>query len=273
MSLTSEPRFWRDPRMPWAELRQVEDGRRVCYAPHSHTQWSMGAITGGCSTFLYRNQTHRIQPGDLVLINPDQVHACNPVQDQPWSYFMLYVDTGWLTRLRYEAGLLTSEHWQDLTPGVLSDPVWHRRYCLMAHCLMDADRDLLEKQEALVTFLSDLMVHLAETAPEPETGVPETLKAVAGYLNQNATSDISLDELCDRSGYSPGYLIRAFRQHFHLTPHAYLVNRRIQLGQVQLKQGQSIAHAALEAGFADQPHFQRTFKRLTASTPNQYRKV
>nr|WP_245904493.1 helix-turn-helix transcriptional regulator [Halomonas lactosivorans] len=65
--------------------------------------------------------------------------------------------------------------------------------------------------------------------------------------------------------------MRAFKQHFGFTPHAYLINRRIQLGQRDLKRGTPIAEAALNAGFADQPHFQRTFKRLVAATPNQYR--
>ncbi|MGO1888564.1 MAG: helix-turn-helix domain-containing protein, partial [Halomonas sp.] len=49
------------------------------------------------------------------------------------------------------------------------------------------------------------------------------------------------------------------------------INQRIQLGQQVLKQGHPIVEAALNAGFNDQPHFQRTFKRLVAATPNQYR--
>ncbi|MFG1491892.1 helix-turn-helix domain-containing protein, partial [Oceanospirillum sp. HFRX-1_2] len=37
------------------------------------------------------------------------------------------------------------------------------------------------------------------------------------------------------------------------------------------KQGQPIVEAALSAGFADQPHFQRVFKKVLQATPNQYR--
>lgn len=47
MTLPDKPLFWRDTRMPHVELRKVEDGRKVCYAPHSHAQWSLGAITAG----------------------------------------------------------------------------------------------------------------------------------------------------------------------------------------------------------------------------------
>ena len=51
-----------------------------------------------------------------------------------------------------------------------------------------------------------------------------------------------------------------------MTPHAYLLNRRIQRSQHWLRQGVT-AEVALAAGFADQAHFQRTFKRQLAATP------
>ncbi|MNY72070.1 Virulence regulon transcriptional activator VirF [compost metagenome] len=70
---------------------------------------------------------------------------------------------------------------------------------------------------------------------------------------------------------SPSYLIRAFKQHYGMTPHAFLVNRRIQFAQDRLRSGQLIADVALEAGFADQAHFQRAFKQHLAATPGQYR--
>lgn len=268
----NKPLFWRDARMPHVELRKVDDGRMVCYAPHSHRQWSLGAITAGESTFVYRHEHHRVGAGTLVLMNPDWVHACNPVDDQPWAYLMLYVDTPWLTRLRHEGGLLDAPRWQDIATAVITDPAWYQGYRRLADCLLDSQRDLLEKQTAVVEYLLALMAKLAGEPARPRPVAPARLRELAAYLDEHAAQDVSLDELCDRSGYSPGHLIRAFKQHFGLTPHAYRVNRRVQLGQRELKQGKPISEAALNAGFTDQPHFQRTFKRLVAATPNQYRR-
>lgn len=267
----NKPIFWRDARLPHVELRKVSDGRDVCYAPHSHTQWSIGAITGGESSYQYREDLFHVRAGDLVLMNPEWVHSCNPIDNQPWAYLMLYVDTGWLTDLRFRAGLLPAPYWQDIATATLSEPVWYRRYCRMAECLMDAQRDLLDKQTEVVEFLSDLMHELARQPVVQQPKAPDTLTELARYLDNHMAEDISLDTLCEISGYSAGHLIRAFRQYFGLTPHAYLLNRRIQLGRLELASGTPIAEAALNAGFADQPHFQRTFKRLMAATPNQYR--
>lgn len=265
------PGFWRNPAMPYVELRQVPDGRRVCYALHSHTQWSLGAVTAGQSTFLYRHRRYPVQAGSLVLVNPDWPHACNPVEDQPWAYRMLYVDTAWLTRLRYGAGLLPQPRWQDIGTAVVTDPELYQGYCAMTDCLLDADRDLLEKQSHLVEYLSTLLQRVSRQPARPEPSAPDTLRQVAAWLDAHCTEEVSLDDLCRLSGYSPGHLIRAFRQHYAITPHAYLVNRRIQFAQKVLKDGASIVEAALAAGFADQAHFQRVFKRLLAATPGQYR--
>lgn len=272
-NIEDRPLFWRDGRIPHVELRKVWDGRKVCYAPHSHTQWSIGAITGGKSTFQYRNDRFRVHAGDLVLMNPEWVHACNPIDNQPWAYLMMYVDADWLTDLRFREGLLEEPVWKDISTATLSEPIWYERYCRMAECLLDPRRDLLEKQTEVVEFMSDLMQNLAQQPLAPEFQAPDTLTALARYLDYHAADDVSLEKLCELSGYSPGHLIRAFKQYFGLTPHAYLVNRRIQLGRMDLKNGTPIAEAALNAGFADQPHFQRVFKRLMAATPNQYRQL
>lgn len=257
--------------MPHVELRKVADGRRVCYAPHSHTQWSIGAIVKGQSTFQYRSQHYRTHAGDIVLMNPGWVHACNPIDNQPWAYLMLYVDIHWLTDFLHGANLLREPRWQDISTATISEPYWYERYCRMANCLLSPQRDLLDKQTEVVEFLSELMPRLVKQPPIQAPGEPQTLKMLAHYLDDHAAENLSLDKLCKISGYSAGHLVRAFREYSGLTPHAYLVNRRVQLGRLDLANGMPIADAALNAGFADQSHFQRTFKRLMSATPKQYR--
>ncbi|UXZ55942.1 AraC family transcriptional regulator [Halomonas sp. 7T] len=265
------PIFWRDEHMPHVELRKIMDARQVCYAPHSHAHWSLGAVTAGVSTFLYRDASHQISAGDLVMMNPHWVHACNPVADQPWAYLMLYVDSCWLSELRYQLGLLPSLEWQDIATAVIRQPILYTQFCEMADCLLDEQGTIDLKQQTLTTYLTTLMIELAEEPPLAQPPTPKLLAQVAHYLREHCARDISLDDLSQQTGYSAGHLIRSFKQHYGLTPHAYLINQRIQLGQAALRQGQPIVEAALTAGFNDQPHFQRTFKRLVAATPNQYR--
>ena len=66
-------------------------------------------------------------------------------------------------------------------------------------------------------------------------------------------------------------LIRAFRTATGLTPHAYLINAKVNRGRQLLNQGQALAQVAYQLGFADQSHFQRVFKAHVGVTPGQYR--
>jgi methylphosphotriester-DNA--protein-cysteine methyltransferase len=91
----------------------------------------------------------------------------------------------------------------------------------MAECLQIPDRELLEKQTVVVEYLTSLMCELEGHTAELPQKAPENLQALAAYLKANVTMVVSLDTLCRRSGYSPGHLIRSFKHHFGLTPHAY----------------------------------------------------
>ncbi|HKT94759.1 MAG TPA: AraC family transcriptional regulator, partial [Paraburkholderia sp.] len=93
----------------------------------------------------------------------------------------------------------------------------------------------------------------------------------AEFIDGNYTRTLKLEEICAAADLSPSYLIRAFREQYGMTPHAYVVNRRIEFSRAQLRRGHAIADVAAEAGFADQAHLQRAFRQFVAATPGQYR--
>ncbi|WP_419812873.1 AraC family transcriptional regulator [Bacterioplanoides sp.] len=267
--------FWRHNGLPYAELRRVNDGRKVNYAPHSHPQWSIGAITEGRCTFQYRQDHYPISSGDLVMMNPQWVHSCNPVEDHPWAYWMMYIDTHWLMQLLQDAGLSADNVWQPINRAVIPPQDhttnWYQDYCEMAAVFSDNTSPLLAKQSLLIDFLLSLMGWLRNTTTQIVLP-PRALEAVAQRLTDNLSETPTLAELQAIADCSEGHLIRSFKSHYGLTPHAYLINQRIQYSQQLLKQGQGIADIAQQLAFSDQAHFQRAFKKLTATTPGQYLK-
>ena len=91
------------------------------------------------------------------------------------------------------------------------------------------------------------------------------------YLVDNFSTDIGLEELARVAGLSRAHLIRAFRREFHITPHAFLTDKRVREARRLLRAGMPPAEVAFECGFADQAHFTRHFKARTGLTPGQYR--
>ncbi|OLL33672.1 AraC family transcriptional regulator [Burkholderia sp. SRS-W-2-2016] len=268
----SAPRFWRSDALPFIEARSIEDGRKVCYAKHSHETFSIGAVTGGHSVYLNRHAREWIGAGAVVMMNPDDVHACNPVAGERWSYRMLHVDVAWFTKLQHELGFNENHAFRAFSQIMTLDAALFDGLNRLCAILADDRADTLRKESAAVTFFSDAQQKLNPARELPEHDASAQLARAAEFIAENCTRALKLDDVCKAADLSASHLIRAFKQRYGMTPHAYLINRRIQYSRAQLRRGRLIADVALDAGFADQAHLQRTFKRLVAATPGQYRR-
>ena len=258
--------FWHDPALPFIEARAVQDGRHVCYDKHSHAHFSIGAITGGHSHYLNQRSLQEVGPGSLVLMNPEEVHACNPIADQPWSYLMFYLDTDWLRSQQEEAGLGSEFRPFDMTAS--RDPLLYQGLQHLHHQLVQAP-DPLAREVACHLFSRQLLARL--TPAKWDDRPPQHLQRAAELMQDDSASPLSLSQLSAVAGLTPSHFVRAFSQHYGMTPHAYLLDRRIRHARTLLRQGQPLVEVALASGFADQAHFQRQFKRRVAATPGQYR--
>lgn len=264
------PRFWRDAALPFIEARAIADGRKVCYSRHAHDHFSIGAITAGCSTYLHEQSTFKVESGTVVLMNPGDVHACNPIDNQAWSYVMLYVDTQWLTDLQQRIGFDETPDFQGFATTHSRDIELFRALLELYRLLVDERIDTRRKQSAAEAFFTDLQQRL-NPAGRPDRGSHPGLMRAAQFIHDHCTEALKLEDICAAAQLSPSYLSRAFKRHYGMTPHAFLVNRRIQFARRQLREGRLIADVALNSGFADQAHFQRAFKQHLAATPGQYR--
>lgn len=281
---TPAPAFWRDPSLPFFEARSIHDGRRIRYGAHSHETFSIGAVTGGRSLYVNGRMRASVGAGAVVLMNPEEVHACNPLDDAPWSYRMLYVDVGWLSALQHELGFDHHRDFHAFSTRVSDDALLHRALERFHALLMDEGTDVMRKEEAAIDFFSAVHRRLLPASEQPSSGSlggnpapsqwPEyRLRRAAEYIDANFARPLRLGDICAAAQLSESHLIRAFKRHYGLTPHAYLVNRRVQYSRSQLKRGRAISDVALEAGFADQAHLQRVFKRMVAATPAQYQRM
>lgn len=268
---STTPTFWREAALPYIEARCVEDGRKVCYAKHAHDTFSIGAINGGRSTYLNGTNRQHIGTGSLVVINPEDVHACNPIDDEPWSYLMFYVDVPWLTDLQREFGARQGQGFSRFSATMTTRPDLHTGLNRLYGILTDEHADILQKESAARIFFGEVQLALGGTVAEPVQASNPKLARAAEFIRANLTRAVKLDEICAAADLSSSYLIRSFKQRYGMTPHAYLVNCRIEYSRSELKRGRAIADVAAEAGFADQAHLQRAFRQFTATTPRQYR--
>jgi AraC-like DNA-binding protein len=265
----TQPRIWRDTALSHVEARSVEDGRELSYGKHFHEDFSIGIVAGGQSLYLNGREKETIGAGTVVVMNPGDAHSCNPTRAAPWAYRMLYLNTGWLGSIQQELGASRNQDFQPFSTTSTRRPALYAAINRL-YDVLTSSASPLEKEGACVGLAIQLQRTLARVDPSLRTLHPRLARAV-DFIRANYRRAIRLDEICRASHLSASYLVRAFRQRFGMTPHAYLTNCRIEYCRAQLRVGRPIAEIAMAAGFSDQAHLQRTFKKLVAVTPGQFR--
>jgi AraC-like DNA-binding protein len=94
---------------------------------------------------------------------------------------------------------------------------------------------------------------------------------VREYLYEDPVASITLDQLARMAGLSKYHFLRVFASAFGLSPHALQMRLRLELARRFIDEGRSLVFVAYDAGFADQSHLTRRFKRCFGVTPGEYR--
>ncbi len=97
------------------------------------------------------------------------------------------------------------------------------------------------------------------------------LQQVKEYINEHLDRQLKLIELAAIAQMSPYYFLRLFKQSMGVTPHQYILQRRIEKAKFLLQHSElSIALIAVRVGFCDQSHLTQYFKRIVGVTPKQF---
>jgi AraC-like DNA-binding protein len=133
-----------------------------------------------------------------------------------------------------------------------------------------ADRGEQLQVEARLGLVAErIAAHLGHGPPrrEPE---PRLAGQLRDLLDERLAEPVTLGAAAAQLGRSVPHLVRSFTREFGVSPHAYLIGRRVDAARHALLQGARPADVAADLGFYDQAHFTRHFKRHVAVTPARF---
>ena len=172
-------------------------------------------------------------------------------------------DRSWLTRL--DESEVLPEAWTVARGGA---PSW-----LAARISRELSRPDTLAPFAVEGLACALMAELARSAHVAPSKRPIWIDRSIARLRDEFSTPPSMSALAAEAGVHRSHFVRVFRHHMGCTVGDFVRRLRIDwaCGELRRRTGASLSDLALAAGFADQAHFSRTFKRITGTTPRDYR--
>lgn len=291
-------RYWSSKSTPHLTIRTT-DSSLQSYKAHSHSELSIGILLSGSTCLTLPTGQTILHTGDSVIIEPNMVHACNPIGEFPRSYYMLYVDTQWccqvlsalygyrVNQFTCDQSLLSEcEFTSELIKTVCSllehkpQPFTAEKPFISEKPSISEKQSTIEKQptdeKRTALQMDHHLFHLLSRFCSPSHHQEEDdglAVKVKSRLLEDISVSLSLDTVSQEFGRPTESLIRSFKRRFGITPKAFLNNHRVEKAKVLLKSGMNIVDVATEVGFSDQSQLHRVFVNYTASTPRQYQQV
>lgn len=262
-------RLWRVPAFGGLELLRAQFVG-FNFSPHTHEEFMIVVTEGGTGLPRFWQAEHRIHPGDVFVLSPGEVHGGGPAKESAWRYRAFYPPAALMRRV-VQALTGDDRGVPHFAEDVVRDPAI-TTILRQAHAALEEPVSVLEGESRLLEALASLVARHAvgEVAAHAVGLEHRSVKRAKEYLETLPGENVSLDTLAREAGIGPFHLCRVFRRETGLSPHAYQIHVRMRLAKSLLMQGVTISQVAAEAGFADQAHLTRHFKRMFGVTPGRY---
>jgi AraC-like DNA-binding protein len=233
------------------------------FEPHRHDTYAIGITTAGVQTFRYRGSRRVCLPGQLHVLHPDELHDGTAGTDEGFGYRILYIPPGLVRDALGGAELpFVADPVQEPIPATSR----------IASLLIDIDEPINELTSAeIATAVADSLVSLSGKARHRQARIDLTaVQLVREYLTVHACEPTPASTLEQVAGIDRFTIARHFRWAFGTSPDRYRTLRRLVVARAAIEGGRSLARTAAEAGFADQSHMTRQFKRTYGLTPGRW---
>ncbi len=242
-------------------------GVKRAFPNHFHEYYSIGLLERGRRLLSCRNRDYELEPGDILLLNPEDNHTCRSLGTEPMDYCGLNFSKESMAR------------WTREATGALEPPIFTRTVLRDRELavglggvqqVLYGGESILEAEEQLLLFLENLLERYSCSQRVLVFSRGEEVDRVCSFLETHYAEPICLEQLCRCTGLSKSTLLRIFTKERGITPYRYLQTVRVNRAKELLEQGVPPLEAALVTGFSDQSHFTNSFRSMIGTTPGAY---
>jgi AraC family transcriptional regulator len=239
---------------------QYAAGQRVHRHIHPHARFVL-LLSGGI-TEIRGDDTQTYGPSTLLFRRGDEPHAYM-VGRTGATCLIVDVDEEWQARARLHAPVL------EQSAAFRGGFVLHLAHRLYGEFRLRDEVSRLAIESITLGVLAEASRRAAQATERP---APSWLQQARALVDTHFSKPLPLVEVARRVGVHPVHLARTFRRVHRITFAGYVRHVRIEFARRELEASVTpLGDIAVAAGFCDQSHFSRLFKRYTGQTPAEYR--
>jgi AraC family transcriptional regulator len=241
-------------------LKEIRHPAGVFIPKHSHENAHVGFILNGGFTETFTRKTLECRPLSVSYIAPGLPH----VDDFRHGVHCLV----------FEISPLRLTQMRDI--AAFRQPVFvsgGRAAWLTLKMYRESLRSDSASSLTIEGLALEILAELSLVVPRQlEQKSPRWLNQARELLHARLVENVTHDEVAEMVGVHPVYLATVFRRHFGCTIGEYVRRLRIEFAAREIARSErSLCEIALAAGFSDQSHFSKVFRRQTGMTPGCFR--
>ena len=264
---------------PQFEIFHYRDQKMETVGVHHHDYYEVYYLLGGSVNFQVEGKLFHLQRGDLLFINPQELHQAQVDKDTVYERYVLWMSRNYLEHLGGEQIDLTG-CFDQTAPGhtnLLRPDKMHRAVL----------QDLLEKINTefyggeadcrlyAQGLLTQFMVEVNRLTRSGEAGhkkaeEPDVISQVLSYIGSHYQENLTLAGLADEFYISKYYLAHEFSRRVGTSVYRYVTFRRLMQAKELITSGMTPGAVYRHCGFGDYANFYRAFKAEYGISPREY---
>ncbi len=236
---------------------------------HCHATYNFGCVLAGEARLDMGGESYEQPTDSVVLLNAYEAHASTWLAEEN-RYFVVYVGEGAWAELILRVGIPASTRF--------SQPIVHDNILLFALKGLWSE---LHSRPHTVT-LDDIanLLRMTVGRGKTETGntvagaqPPAILQNLSSQNTLQAEGALRVEDVAAALGMTRFQLSRLCQASHGMQPRRLKLQLMVAQAQVEISRGASLTEAALLAGFSDQSHMTREFRKTIGMTPREYQAV
>lgn len=249
------------------------------HALDSHSNsYEMMLFKSGNVDYFINDVTYPLEPGDLTLICPNELHGLFIKDDSPYERIPVHIGDAYMDSFSTSRTDLFSCFHRSASQRVLHLPrSIQRQYEAYALDTLDSianqEYGFDVKIRCNISMILLLVNQACQLYVTDKSNVsPPLIDQAIRYISAHLTEDISIQTIADELNISRSRISHLFKQYTGMSLWNYVISRRVRHAQALLQEGNDVTTACYESGFNDYAHFVKTFSEHIGISPGKYSK-